>query len=141
MKVCTHCKVEKKEEEFNWDKRRNSPRSWCKYCTVHFYDNKPERKKQKRLKTNERNRQLRLETLYHYSNGLMKCSCCGESQERFLTLDHINNDGAEHRKIVGRGGVIKNVKREGYPEGLRVLCFNCNCGRAYNQGVCPHEEM
>ena len=141
MRVCTHCKIEKNEEAFHWDKRRNAPRSWCKHCTIHFYDNKPERKEARRQIANRRNARLRIEALEYYSNGLMKCNCCGESQERFLTIDHIDNSGAEHRRKVGRGGVLRNLKKEGYPKGFRVLCFNCNCGREYNKGVCPHEEM
>lgn len=79
------------------------------------------------------------------------CVCCGESQKRFLTLDHVNNDGAEHRKrITGRsvypfyrGGTVKvkleAVKAERRRDDLQILCFNCNCGRQHNGGICPHE--
>jgi hypothetical protein len=24
--------------------------------------------------------------------------------------------------------------------GFQVLCWNCNCGRAFNNGICPHVE-
>jgi hypothetical protein len=27
-----------------------------------------------------------------------RCACCGEFERDFLTLDHVNNDGAEHRR-------------------------------------------
>lgn len=69
------------------------------------------------------------------------CKCCGEGNIFFLTLDHVNNDGAEHRRETG-GVTGKNLawwlKKNGYPPGFQVLCFNCNCGRARNGGVCPH---
>ena len=32
--------------------------------------------------------------LDHYGRA---CSCCGETEPAFLTIDHVNNDGAEHR--------------------------------------------
>ena len=69
----------------------------------------------------------------HYSEGEVKCLKCGESDIDVLCLDHINDDGAEHRKklgISGRGSAgtstYEALKREGYPEGLQVLCANCN---------------
>jgi hypothetical protein len=68
------------------------------------------------------------------------CECCGETNPRFLTLDHINGDGRAHRAMAGgSGNIVFNLKARGWPkEGYRLLCFNCNCGRAYNGGVCPH---
>ena len=39
---------------------------------------------------------LRADAIEAYGS---KCSCCGESESRFLTFDHINNDGAEHRRV------------------------------------------
>lgn len=73
--------------------------------------------------------------------GGYKCACCGETESKFLTLDHAMNDGSEHRKMIGnRGaGIFSWLKKHNYPAGFQVLCFNCNCGRALNKGVCPHE--
>lgn len=84
-------------------------------------------------------RQRFLEALSHYGGPV--CKCCGEDNIFFLTLDHVNNDGAEHRRETG-GKSGKNLawwlKKHNYPSGFQVLCFNCNCGRARNGGVCPH---
>lgn len=72
----------------------------------------------------------------HYGNI---CACCGETNPLFLTLDHMNNDGAKHRKLLSNSTEIYRwLIKENYPEGYQVLCFNCNCGRARNGGVCPH---
>jgi len=30
------------------------------------------------------------------------------------------------------------LKKQGYPKGYQVLCFNCNFASAW--GVCPHQE-
>ncbi len=87
---------------------------------------------------------LKLEALTAYSpNGVVECVCCHETIVGFLTLDHPNNDGAEHRKdlIGGRAGNIYQVlKKLGWPPGLQVMCYNCNCGRSRNGGICPHKE-
>lgn len=71
------------------------------------------------------------------------CSCCGETEPMFLSLDHVNNDGKQHRAKLGTlGGAkfYKGLRDRGYPEGFTVLCMNCNQGRHRNGGVCPHKE-
>lgn len=90
---------------------------------------------------------LKTEALNAYGNGL--CACCGEPDERFLTLDHVNNDGAEHRRSLSIWGqsmgsvFYRRMKSLGYPNDppLQVLCFNCNNGKRVNKGVCPHQEV
>ena len=87
----------------------------------------------------EQSRKRFIEALDAYGGPI--CSCCGETSVFFLTLDHINNDGAEHRRRTkGASGKVLAwvLKKEGYPPGFQVLCFNCNCGKARNGGVCPH---
>jgi len=72
------------------------------------------------------------------------CACCGESEPLFLTIDHVENNGAEERRRMGSGGphrLLLRLIRENYPSGYRVLCWNCNCGRAQNGGRCPHEDQ
>ena len=70
-----------------------------------------------------------------------KCACCKLDDFPFLTIDHINNDGAVHRKankIIGR--LIYNwLKKNNYPAGFQVLCFNCNSAKSIF-GVCPHQR-
>jgi len=68
-----------------------------------------------------------------------KCECCGESMIEFLTIDHINNDGALHRRIVGKGRrIYADLIRLGFPkDNYRLLCFNCNIVRGF-YGYCPH---
>lgn len=59
----------------------------------------------------------------------------------FLSIDHINNDGADHyRRDPSAVSLTKWLLKHGFPEGFRILCYNCNCGRHYNGGTCPHEE-
>jgi len=69
------------------------------------------------------------------------CACCGETDIRFLTIDHVDGDGAQHRKLIGGGGnTYKWLRQNGYPSGFQVLCYNCNMGRYRNGGICPHND-
>ena len=76
--------------------------------------------------------------LDHYGR---RCACCGEAQVVFLTVDHVNNDGAEHRKTVHASGIYRWLLRRGFPPGFQILCFNCNCGKQRNGGTCPHQNQ
>ena len=82
---------------------------------------------------------LRVEFLIAYGG---KCACCGETQSLFLELDHILNNGAEHRRAVGNNQqVMLELKRSGWPKGeYQLLCCNCNRGKALNGGICPHQQ-
>lgn len=90
-------------------------------------------------------RDLRREVMMHY--GGYVCACCGETEPLFLQLDHINNDGAEHRRSLGSKDngkgfntqTLRWIKLNGFPPGFQVLCANCNFGKALNGGVCPHQ--
>lgn len=81
-------------------------------------------------------KKLRLEVLAAYGNV---CACCGEGRIEFMTIDHINGDGAAHRreKGVGRNGLYSWLKRNQWPSGFRVLCWNCNESLGH-YGYCPH---
>lgn len=83
---------------------------------------------------------LKTRVFEHYSQERVCCACCGESNMAFLTLDHINNDGAEHRRKIGRGfyQTLTWIKQNNFPEGFQVLCYNCNQAKKTHGGNCPH---
>jgi len=88
----------------------------------------------------ERSRKLKLEVLTHYGGNPPKCTCCGETEIIFLTIDHIDGGGREHRKKVGDGSTFYRwLIKNNYPVGYQILCYNCNCGKAKNGGICPHQ--
>ncbi len=70
---------------------------------------------------------IRNEAYEHYGHS---CAICGESREEFISIDHINNDGKEHRTKVGSRStysVLADLKRLGWPQGtIQFLCLNCN---------------
>jgi hypothetical protein len=88
-----------------------------------------------------RRRNTKSEVIQHYGG---KCQCpggCAVSDPDFLTIDHILGDGAKHRKETGLVGsaIYSWLKRRCFPEGFRLLCWNCNVSR-YQFGSCPHER-
>jgi hypothetical protein len=82
---------------------------------------------------------LRAEVLREYGHA---CACCGESAQEFLALDHIFNDGGEHRREIKRAGsrTYAWLKRNGFPKDrFQLLCHNCNMAKAF-YGQCPHQS-
>ena len=96
-----------------------------------------------RLRATKRERHLRLKkaVLSHY--GPLKCACCGEPHIELLTLDHMNGDGAAHRK---KHPKAKNLyiwlRQNDYPPGYEILCFNCNYSSSRDeQHRCVHRRV
>lgn len=82
---------------------------------------------------------MRQEVLDAYGR---KCTCCGETQEEFLSIDHIDGNGAEHRRelgIKGGGQFYAWLRRQGFPDGFQILCMNCNHAKGH-YGTCPHKQ-
>ncbi len=83
---------------------------------------------------------IRLATIAAYGGA---CACCGEREPKFLTIDHIYNDGATERKgdraLTGTKFYLW-LKQRGWPaDRYQLLCFNCNCAKG-QFGVCPHQQ-
>ncbi len=102
-----------------------------------------------RLHQRNLKQRLRHDALVAYGGEHPKCSCpgCGEDRLPFLCIDHVNGDGAAHRKSLrgpntkgnpGGGAMYRWLKKNGYPAGFRVLCYNCNFARG--KGPCPVHE-
>ena len=116
--TCLNCGGEKKEKS-----------TWCSSC-----------KDADRLYAKQR----RSKVLVAYGEI---CTCCKESDSRFLTIDHIDGGGSKHRRELSKsprrassGVLIRWLIKKGFPSGFQILCFNCNCGRAINGGICPHQD-
>jgi hypothetical protein len=76
--------------------------------------------------------------------GGYKCNCCGEAERMFLSIDHVNNDGAQEQKsgkYNGSGSAFYTwLRKNNFPTGYQVLCMNCQIGKHKNGGVCPHQN-
>lgn len=68
------------------------------------------------------------------------CECCGETNYKFLQIDHVNKDGYIYRKEVSRGfQLLKDYYRNPTKYKLRVLCANCHYALTHFD-ECPHKS-
>ncbi|OFY41481.1 MAG: hypothetical protein A2Z69_02305 [Bacteroidetes bacterium RBG_13_44_24] len=122
-------KINAKQRErraWNKDNIRAKRREW-------YHANKAELQ----VKMKKNRIALRAEILRHYGS---KCACCGETEPKFLALDHINGGGYRHRKNIGQDGhsLYHWIRKNDYPAGFQLLCHNCNMAKGL-YGECPHK--
>jgi hypothetical protein len=118
-------------------KQRRSTHAY-RETTRRYYLLHPEIRNRQRYAT----QRLKMDVLTHYAGPRPRCKCCGEDQILFLTLDHINGGGNAHRRsIFGKksGNMYYWIRKNNYPVGFQVLCWNCNCGKR-QLAQCPHQS-
>ena len=158
MNKCSKCGVIKPSIDF-YKFRYN----WCKKCTKeynrHWYQNQSSEYKRnisvanQNWASNNKSRlaiskkkwvkKIKLEVFNHYTNNNIRCQCpsnqCTETHIEFMTIDHIEGGGTQHRKELSQKGTTQYVwiKNNNYPLGFRILCMNCNFAFGII-GYCPH---
>ena len=98
------------------------------------------RKNSEKIKkaSKKRDKELRYDAIKYYSKNRFECRCCLESNYDFLTIDHVNNNGVEHRKQDPKANhLYRWLKNNKYPKGFQVLCYNCNVS-IFRLGKCFH---
>lgn len=89
------------------------------------------------------NNKLKLEALEHYGGAF--CQCCGETQLLMLALDHIESNGADHRRELTGGRSMPGssyvwAKKNNWPPIFKTMCHSCNFARHWTEGQkCPHQ--
>jgi hypothetical protein len=130
--ICTSC----------WKNPMMEGYSQCEKC--HLYDKKKglKYKDKKILYGRKYNKDIKIEIINRYGG---KCNCCGINVLDFLAIDHINNDGAKHRKALNNKNkgsgyhFYRWLKQNNFPSGFQVLCHNCNWSKHINHGKCIHQ--
>jgi hypothetical protein len=146
-KKCTQCGEWKPRVEFYF--RSNGWISGeCKVCRKartrkrYYSDRHDEIRTRDNMLT--RIKRQRIKDAVFAAYGGYKCACCGETEKLFLTLDHINNDGAKHRRKISGNRTMAGAPfyawllRNNFPNDIQVLCMNCQHGKRMNKGICPH---
>ncbi len=97
--------------------------------------------KEKNQQRGSENRRKNKMTIISNYGG--QCACCGETKMEFLTIDHIDGGGTQHRKSLVQSGttIYRWIIKNNFPKGFQVLCLNCNMGRYLNGGICPHQQQ
>lgn len=118
-KYCKHCNVVLNQENVYASLQKRGALT-CKTCCKLNYKKNITSDKSK-LYGRIKNLVYKQDILNEYGN---KCTCCKEKIWQFLTLDHINNTGAKHRKEIGKSGgqvMYQWLKKHNYfKEGFRI---------------------
>lgn len=130
MKVCSKCKQNKKESEFNFkNKLRAILHSQCKECSRKSIKSHYERNKDYYLgKANKRNGKIRSETIVFLTEYLLNNPCidCGEKDITVLEFDH--KDRSSKFKAVStllaNRYTLDIIKKE--VQKCEVRCANCH---------------
>lgn len=153
QKSCNWCKQIKPLGKFpKQDNCRDGRRNVCLSCrsdrSLSLYYKNHEHKLAQAAKYRAKNpnkqrtyrADLKREVLEHYSGGAAQCAKCGFDDIRALCIDHINGNGAEHRRTMnttssrGAGTAIYTwLRKNNYPSGFQVLCSNCNRIKEHEQ--------
>lgn len=135
---CCRCGTNKSLLDFHKDKSKKLGRTHaCRACLNTSYNNRMrQRGGQKQNPVyNASWKAARRKKVIDAYGGL--CACCGLDEYVFLAIDHINDDGAEHRrKIGGSGALVTWIIKNNFPAGFQILCHNCNFAKFH--GGCPH---
>ena len=145
LKVCTICRIPKDIATEFYVKKGGRILGECKRCSKNRNDRwraRPDVKANHLVYWRARRAKFKAAVFAAYGD---KCACCGETEKSFLSIDHINNDGAKFRKEVlgnraAAGFHTYNwLVKNGFPSGYQVLCMNCQWGKKMNSGLCPHQ--
>ena len=80
------------------------------------------------------------QVLEHYSNGELKCVCCGFAEIDGLSIDHIEGRKKwKHGKDDRSDELYSWIKRKNFPKGFQTLCMNCNHAKG-DSSKCPHQK-
>lgn len=151
-RVCETCKDRLKETRRKFrdsgrcsncgGRRRTKKFTYCKACRLlraaEYHRNRDV------VAAQEKARKQKLKREIFEAYGGARCACCGESHIEFLSIDHVDGNGAAHRKQLklerrGGGDFYYWLKRNKFPKGFRVLCMNCNFATG-RFGICPHQR-
>jgi len=110
----------------------------CSRCVSKArYDQDPETARRQSRESQARMRAQRRAELVEAYGGRCACPRCPETNQAFLTLEHVNGDGKAHRLKVG-SHTYADLRRQGFPkDGYTLLCWNCNAATRFGR-PCPH---
>lgn len=156
MPICEICEKEFEQSKYyrgriqrycSKECRKKGFGKYLKEYIKNYWKTHPDKYLENRMKHSSRVRKMRMTIIIHYGGNPPKCACCGENAIEFLTVDHINRDGYNLRKTKLSQTSAKEyyrIVKEGFPEGIQILCMNCNWARrGKKQHFCPvhHPEL
>lgn len=154
--VCKECTRQYNLNKYVPHPKEKVPEKTRKYNSDYYYSHREEviRKTKERVarlklemgeseysklvcsRANKSRRDTKIKFLEMYGN---RCSCCGEENKKFLTIEHLLGQHNSPRRD-GSLEAYRKALAKYEPEIYTILCWNCNCGKSTNGGVCPHRE-
>lgn len=144
---CCDCGVDRHFSSYEVTRGRHETLR-CRLCAIkHHYAGKPKQPKEAKVAYRKKYYQENKQKLDTYSNNWRlekrvefimkaggKCVECGENDPVVLDFDHINDDGAEHRKQTKRTNVVNIFAKNGVDTSrFQLLCKNCNWRKEYKR--------
>lgn len=125
---------------YSWIKRNNYPDGFQILCWSCQLRKKTEEIKPKNPTEVQLRQSAYVKNIKHLVLEQYGSVCpCGETDEIVLTLDHVNDDGAEHRRTLNARGFnfYMWLKKNNYPKDvpLQTICANCQYRKIYSLDV------
>lgn len=145
-KVCSECRENLPLGGFHKSRATSDGLNhYCKKCAVQNWYRYRLRRRHVVYATVKRYRdRLRRKVLIGYGH---ECKCCGIREAAFLTIDHVNNDGALERRgkkkswRAGNTTFYLHIINSGFPDRYQLLCWNCNTAKYRCPNGCPHKSI
>lgn len=150
MKICTICKAEKEESEYNKNKsRKDGLNTLCKDCSQkrsrRYYEEKGEEHKKNVIRRNKKHRKALQEFILDYLSS-NPCKDCGNSDLRVLEFDHLPEFEKKRdiSRMIAASVSISTLQSEIIK--CEVVCCNCHKIRTYSRrksyrnGKCRKEK-
>ena|SRR5487761_166669 len=128
VKACNRCKIEKPFDQFEPDERKSlGIRGRCKACCnaarlARYHD--PAKIGHERVRSRQAAAVVRDKAIEIYGGH---CELCGDTHN--LEFDHIDWNGAEHRKVEDAGSMKQRIATTGQrltDYRLRLVCGPCH---------------
>jgi hypothetical protein len=133
VKICSRCKEEKEESDFN-KKTGKRLQPYCKNCQHINHSEWYEKNKENRQKRiYERKKEITRWLSTIKEEKKLECSICGENRLPVLDFHHRNSEEKDYNihEMANRGFSRKNILKE--IEKCDVVCSNCHRMLHYNE--------
>jgi hypothetical protein len=115
-------------------KLRKNKKAYARYLRLRrewtaAWKKNPTNRNKQRVAANASNLRLKIRVLTYYGKrSMLMCSWpgCGVTDIDCLTLDHVEDNGKQHRDSGYKGGIggYRQLERVNYPKGFQTLCGN-----------------
>jgi hypothetical protein len=130
-----HIDALRRERQAKMEAREDVHLEWKRLWEAGAEERKRRAREARNLSVQRTNHGRRKAVLDGYGNV---CACCGETEPKLLSLDHIRGGGKKDRAKRNNQQIYKDIIKRGFPKDeFQLLCYNCNMAKGI-YGICPH---